>query len=262
MSILKPISIILLSTVFVACTSNEKETTEPTTVPTEKVELSHSQTILNESIKAHGGELYNTAEYSFVFRGNTYQFANDGSDYTYTKKTVKGDTTIFDVLNNGLFTRAINGEEIELTEKQIAGGTGAINSVIYFATLPYKLQDKAVNTKYVDSIVIKDKNYDVLEITFAQDGGGEDHDDEYYYWINKDTKKIDYFAYNYSVNEGGVRFRSAYNTRVVDGITFQDYVNYKAEVGTPLKDLPGLYEAGKLTELSKIDTENVVNLAK
>ena len=52
----------------------------------------------------------------------------------------------------------------------------------------------------------------------------------------------------------------AYNTRVIDGITFQDYINYKAAVGTALKDLPALYEKGKLKELSKIETENVVNL--
>jgi hypothetical protein len=38
----------------------------------------------------------------------------------------------------------------------------------------------------------------------------KDFDDEYMYWI-KDTRKVDYLAYSYHVNDGGVRFRAAFN---------------------------------------------------
>jgi hypothetical protein len=61
------------------------------------------------------------------------------------------------------------------------------------------------------------------------------------------------------VNDGGVRFRAAFNTRVIDGITFQDYINYEAPLETPLTDLPKLYVQGKLKEVSIIRTENVVH---
>ena len=71
---------------------------------------------------------------------------------------------------------------------------------------------------------------------------------------------MDYLAYMYNVNGGGIRFRSYYNRRVIDGITFQDYVNWGAELGTSLDQLPHMYEAGTLKELSKIVTENVKNL--
>ncbi|MGB5274183.1 MAG: DUF6503 family protein, partial [Flavobacteriaceae bacterium] len=118
----------------------------------------------------------------------------------------------------------------------------------------------AVNKTYAGETTIKEKNYDVLEITFDQKGGGKDHDDEFMYWIDTDTKHIHYLAYRYSSSGGGVRFRSAYNPRMVSGIRFQDFINYEAPVGTPLDSLPGLYEAGKLKELSKIETANVVCL--
>jgi len=62
------------------------------------------------------------------------------------------------------------------------------------------------------------------------------------------------------VNKGGVRFRSAYNRRVIDGIIFQDFINYKAKIGTPLFDLPSLYEKGELEELSRIETKDIQNL--
>lgn len=266
MNILKSLLIIFTIILVTACNNKEKkvtqkETLETTSTPTKQPTLSKSKRLLTKAINAHGGDLYQKAHYSFMFRGNTYQFKNEGFNYEYTKIYKKDKNDIKDVLNNGTFTRTINNKPVELSEKEIASGTGAINSVIYFATLPYKLNDAAVNSEYVEQTTIKGELYDVIEVTFSQEGGGEDHDDQYYYWINSTTNKIDYLAYNYSVNKGGVRFRSANNKRIVDGITFQDYVNYEAPVGTPLKNLPALYETNKLKELSKIDTENVVNLS-
>ncbi|KAA1245192.1 DUF6503 family protein [Aquimarina sp. RZ0] len=215
----------------------------------------NADTIISEAIEAHGGELYDKADYTFVFRKKEYRFTNNHSNYTYS---VKNDEKTCDFIVNGNFERYVNEEPVALSEKRQSKYAEALNSVIYFATLPHKLKDAAVNKKYIQSIDIKGLNYDVIKITFDQEGGGKDHDDEFYYWINKETKKIDFLAYNYKVNGGGVRFRSAYNRRVVAGITFQDYINWKASVGTPLKELPLLYEQGKLKELSRIVTEKVV----
>ena len=219
-----------------------------------------AQTILDKTIKAHGGDLYNSAHYSFLFRGNTYTFKNNNSQFHYTKKVVKGNTTVIDELKNGELTRTKNGVSVNLSDKALKDAKGAVNSVVYFATLPHNLNDKAVNKTYIEQTTIKGKTYDVLGVTFKQEGGGEDYDDAFHYWINTKTHKVDYLAYNYRVNGGGVRFRSAYNVRVVDGIIFQDYVNYKAKNGTALKDLPALFEAGKLKELSRIETEHIINL--
>jgi hypothetical protein len=164
------------------------------------------------------------------------------------------------VLENGTLTRTVNGNTTGLSPKDVAKYTEALNSVVYFATLPHKLSDAAVNKSYVGRTTIKGQDYEVVAVTFDQEGGGVDHDDEFRYWINVDTKTIDYLAYNYETNDGGVRFRSAYNPRTVGGIRFQDYVNYEAPIGTPLDELPELYEAGKLKELSRIETEYVVDL--
>ena len=212
------------------------------------------------AIDAHGGERYENAYFLFTFRDKKYTFENAGKAYEYTRSYEKNDQTIFEVLNNEGFSRSIDGKEVTLNEKQIAGGSESLNSVIYFATLPHKLLDKAVNKKYIGETTIKDEPYHIIEVTFNQEGGGSDYEDNYHYWINKNTNIVDYFAYDYQVNNGGVRFRSAYNGRVVGGILFQDYINYKAEVGTALIDLPKLWEEGKLKELSRIETEDVKEL--
>ncbi|WP_430410662.1 DUF6503 family protein [Kordia sp.] len=253
---------------FIACDTKGKptSTTETTTAVAETTQTATTKTVdkatqlTQQTIQAHGGELYDQAKYEFVFRDKKYRFKNDGNAYVYEVESTKDGNTTRDVLDNGKFSRTINNKPVELSEKKITSAIGAVNSVIYFATLPHKLNDAAVNKTFVEETTIKGEKYDVLKVTFSQEGGGEDFDDEYHYWINKATKKIDYLAYNYQVNGGGVRFRSAYNTRVVDGITFQDYINYKASVGTALKELPALYEKNELKELSKIETQNIINL--
>lgn len=212
--------------------------------------------IISATIKAHGGTLYDQADYSFIFREKEYRFTNNGDEYTYS---VKRDEKTNDFIINGNFERHINEQPIPLSNKNKSKYAAALNSVIYFATLPHKLNDAAVNKKFIETTVIKNIKYDVIQITFNQEGGGKDHDDVFHYWIHQKTKKIDYLAYNYKVNGGGVRFRSAYNRRVIDGITFQDYINWKAPVGTPLKKLASLYEQNKLKELSRIITETVTN---
>jgi hypothetical protein len=75
--------------------------------------------------------------------------------------------------------------------------------VIYFATLPYKLQDASVR-KFIEETTIKDKQYDVVGVTLGQDGGG--FDDEFHYWINKQTHKVD-LAYSYRTNDGALQNR-------------------------------------------------------
>lgn len=223
-------------------------------------ELTKADRILADALKAHGGKRYDNAHYEFIFRKNKYTFQNSKAGFEYTVRKTKDGKAIFDKMKNNDFTRMIDGKEIPLSDKEKDRYSSSINSVIYFATLPHKLQDPAVNLVYKGTTSIKGKNYEVLQITFDEEGGGKDHDDVYYYWINQETKVIDYLAYNFVVNNGGVRFRSAYNTRNVGGILFQDYINFKAPVGTPLSELPGLFEKDELKQLSLIETEAVRKL--
>ena len=222
--------------------------------------VAKGEALVASAIAAHGGSAYETAHYEFVFRGKTYTFHNQQDLYTYTRTVAKDGQIILDKMNNDGFVRKVDGVTAEMTTKQMNGTREGLNSVLYFAMLPYKLKDKAVNALYFGEQIIKGKPYELVQVTFDQEGGGKDHDDTFMYWFNKDSQVMDYLAYSYHVNGGGVRFRTAYNSRMVDGIVFQDYVNYKAAVTTPLEKLPALWEANKLKELSRIETEAVKSL--
>lgn len=258
---------VILSIGFVGCSPSQKgNMANKVAVPVDKQEtekpatMSPAQKLLKKTFEAHGGERYRDAEYVFTFRKKDYRFKNDGDNYRYESVSLKDGVTTVDVLDNGNFIRTVDGDTVTLDAKQINAGTGSLNSVIYFATLPAKLIDPAVNLALGAPTEIKGQKYEVLQVSFDEEGGGSDHEDQYCYWVNAESGRIDYLAYNYQVNGGGVRFRSAYNPRVVDGIVFQDYINYKAAVGTELETLPKLYEAGELKELSRIETEDVVAL--
>ncbi len=242
-----------------ACTNST-----PMTETQEKNEvelLSKADSIVQASIQAHGAQLFETGHFQFTFRGSSFRFKNSSNSYEYEYRGInkKGDS-IHTLLKENEVHVWKNGTTIELNEKQKVSYSDNLNSVIYFATLPYKLGDKSVNKTYAGTTVIKGIAYEVVKVTFDQEGGGTDFDDEYYYWLNAESNLIDYLAYNYQVNEGGVRFRSAYNKRSVGGVIFQDYVNYKAELGTPLSQLPSLFESDSLVEISTIDTEKVTVL--
>lgn len=216
--------------------------------------------ILNRAIIAHGADGYADAHYEFVFRDKTYTLQTDESDYVYTRQFMLNGQPVIEELKNGNFRRLTNGQLTPLSAKDSVVASNALNSVIYFATLPDKLRDPAVNLLPLPNVTINNRAYDAFGVNFDEEGGGKDHDDNYVYWVNRQTDRIDYLAYDYRVDGGGVRFRAAYNPRTVDGVLFQDYVNYKAPIGTALTELPALYAAGKLEELSRIDTEAVRNL--
>lgn len=219
-----------------------------------------ADSIIQKSILAHGGKLYQNASYSFLFRKKDYTFTNGPSSYCYTAKGMVDGQEMIDTLKDGVFKRTVNGIEQQLSKKELETSKGVLNSVIYFATLPHKLNDSAVRASHKGSSVIKGNTYHVIEIRFAEENGGKDYNDIFYYWIDKQTNLIDYLAYRYHVNGGGIRFRTAYNRREVGGISFQDYINYKASMRNPLSELPALFEGGQLIEVSRIVTEEVVNL--
>ncbi|MFT5168813.1 MAG: hypothetical protein ACI8P3_004058 [Saprospiraceae bacterium] len=218
------------------------------------------QKIIDKSIAIHGGKLYKNAHYSFEFRDKKYTFKHQDARYEYTSDQSKNDRDVHYYLSNDQFINSINGEVLLLSDKDIIRYGNTLNSVIYFALLPYRLNDPAVIKSYKGITQVKDQAYHTIEVRFSEEKGGTDHEDVYYYWINQKTSTMDYFAYNFHVNGGGVRFRKAYNARMIDGLRFQDYENYSAAAETRHGDLPGMYERGELKLLSKIELENVLRI--
>ena len=223
--------------------------------------LTDAEKIIASAIAYHGGDRLNTHDIEFRFRDKTYTSKRNKGIFSYER--IFRDSTgrnVRDVLNNDGLTRYIDGKVSDISEEKKAAYSNSVNSVIYFALLPYFLRDPAVNSELLGEVEIRGKNYNKIKVTFREEGGGRDHEDEYIYWFDKKTQALDYLAYNYLVEGGGARFREAYNIRNVGGIRFSDYINYKPTDTTrrDVKNFDHLFVNGELEKLSLIETKEVV----
>ena len=218
-----------------------------------------AEKIVDAAIEAHGGKTYEQVKIDFDFRNIHYTIFKSPSAYEYIREFTDSTGTVRDVLNNSGFTRTVNGVKIDtLTEERIGAFSRSVNSVAYFAFLPYGLNDPAAVKTLVGETEIKDEKYNLIRVTFKQEGGGDHFEDEFLYWFGKEDHLMDYMAYLYFTDGGGVRLREVSGVQEVGGIRFQNYLNYKpADKDTPLDQMQELYESGSLEKLSEINLENI-----
>ena len=216
-----------------------------------------AEEIISKAIERHGGELYNQADIDFNFRGQNFKANIVDGEYQIQRlfKDEKGE--VMDVLKNESIARWVNNQEIRLDGRARDDIYNNTNSVVYFALLPYRLNDPAVNKQLMCTSNIEGETYYKVEITYDAPGGGEDFENSFIYWIHKENYTVDYLAYSFHINGGGVRFRKAYNQREVNGIRFQDYVNYTIDRDFPAHELDFAFESGQLRELSRVDLEDI-----
>ncbi|MCB0684952.1 MAG: hypothetical protein KDC53_00465 [Saprospiraceae bacterium] len=234
--------------------------TELTTPVSERLGDPKSIAIIDQAIEKHGGDRYHKHRIEFDFRDRHYISVRDAGDYQYERIFI--DSTgqeIRDVLTNNSFIRYTNGAKTDITEERAKAYSNSVNSVIYFALLPYFLQDPAVRSSYVGSTTIENKPYDKVKITFGKDGGGKDFEDEFLYWFHQKEHTLDFLAYNYQTDGGGARFRRAINKRDIGGILFADYINYKpTEETMNILMFDSLYSNALMDSLSSIISANIV----
>ena len=89
----------------------------------------------------------------------------------------------------------------------------SVDSVLYFVQLPLTLVDVAVLRKYLGMVNINGRTYHKIEVRFSEENGGHDFEDVYLYWFEGKTFSMDFLAYSYATNGGGVRFWKAFNKK-------------------------------------------------
>jgi len=221
--------------------------------------LTDPQKIIDKAIASAGGDKFINSVIEFDFRDRHYIAKRERGKFSYERVFKDSAKTIHDFVSNDGFKREIDGVVAEVVDSMKVKYTASTNSVIYFALLPYGLNDDAVQKKFLGETIINGKAYYKVEVSFQQNGGGEDFQDVFNYWIGKDDFSIGYLSYAFSENdETSSRLRKAYNPRRIENVLFLDYVNYKPKNNKVRFDqLEELYEKGELEELSKIELQNI-----
>ncbi len=244
----KLIFVMIMLTMFMACTPGSK--TDP------------AQHFIDQACKAHGSELFDRSTIEFKFRDRNYKSSRLNGKYRYERFWDSAGVIIHDELTNGVFVRHVGQIMVKLDSKKINSLLNSVNAVFYFFALPFNLNDPAVVKEYLGEVTILDQRYDKIKITFKPNPNDRMiHDDAYVYWVNKKGHTIDFLGYNYTEpDEKGSRFRQAINRRKIQGLTVQDYINFKPIIDSiPMlpEDLDQAWVGNQLQELSKIINENV-----
>lgn len=256
--------ITLLALVFVtvwACKNDPKqEKVEEVKIDNAPKDGGKGAEIIKRVIDSAGGHRYETATIEFKFREATYKSVRNCGMFELSRSRIDSTGTPTEsIIGNTGFIYKENGEQTTLPDSMATNYENSVNSVHYFVQLPFGLDDRAVRKELIAEDSIQGKPYYEIQVNFKKQDDGEDYQDTYVYWVNKNTYKVDYLAYSYEVNGGGMRFREAINPRKVEGIRFVDYKNYnpKKESSPKLNELDELFEKGELELYSTIENKDI-----
>jgi hypothetical protein len=235
---------ILFLVLLISCNSVEKKLT--------------AQQIIDKTIAFSGTNKVSNSEINFNFRDKEYLAIRKNGNFELYRNFTKDSVFIEEVLTNTGYKRVIDAHTVIVADAMISKYSNSINSVHYFSVLPFGLNDKAVQKKLLPSSIINEKEYYKIEISFSENGGGNDFEDIFIYWIGKDDFLVDYLAYSYHTNGGGKRFRVLKEQCVKNGIRFVDYHNYKPlHKDISLIDIDKAFTDNKLTKVSEIVLKNI-----
>ena len=215
---------------------------------------------VRSSIEAHGGDLFEAMEARFTFRDAHFTVWRQDGAFRYERVyTDEGGSVIREWMTNQETGREVDGEPRPLSAQERAAVETAVNSVVYFGFLPFRLLDDAARHRDLGTTEFEGRTYRKVEVTFEQEGGGADWEDRFVYWFDDQEHTLDYLAYRYYRDGGGTRFRRAVNRRNVGGLLLQDYENYTAAAGEvdDIADYDRLAARGELQLVSTIPLEGV-----
>jgi hypothetical protein len=235
---------LLLLVLLIACKVSEQKLT--------------AQQIIDKTIQFSGADKVSSSEITFNFRDNLYAAVRKNGTFQLFRSYRKDTLLIEDVVTNNGYERLMNSQPVKVADSMVSRYSNSINSVHYFSVLPFGLNDAAVHKKLLKSASLKGKEYYKIEITFSKEGGGDDFDDVFIYWIGTDDFLVDYLAYSYHTNGGGKRFRVLKEQCIKNGIRFVDYHNYKPlNKYVSLVDIDQAFENKTLVKVSEIVLKDI-----
>lgn len=207
-------------------------------VAAEKVK---SLPIVDKAIEHHGGALYRASETRLTIRSKSGEFRivsrvdGDLFDHTITDTLPDGRERRTRVTNDTV-ERWEGGKKITLDAEGERRARDFVMSRVYFPFLPYRLNDPSVYKEDLGLVDWGGRKLHKVKITFEA-GTSTDASDEYLYWLDPQTGRIEQLAYSFGTGQerGGLRLRKPMNYRRVGGLLFFDAENLGIDGGGDLQ---------------------------
>lgn len=134
---------------------------------------------------------------------------------------------------------------------------------VYFCFLPFRLADPSAIQEDLGLESWSGRELRKVKVTFVP-GTSTDAEDEFLYWFDPESGRLEQFAYSFVGSPGGLRFRKLYNYRRIGGLLFFDQENWGAAgddltVGRISPDFVTTMERVSTVELRNIQVDPLSN---
>ena len=217
--------------------------------------------IVDRAIEHHGGEIYrsNSATLDVCSKSGCFHLETrayrDGFHYTVSGRSRDAELEV-----------ASSGEGLTVSKdgKPLVLGPGDDQRYrdwamarIYFCFLPYRLNDPGVHKKDLGLVDWDGRRLHRVKVTFEPESS-TDATDQYIYWFDPESARLEYFAYSYDDNGGGLRFRRTVNHRRVGGVLFFDQENFGVEgPGLSVDAIDPAYVREKMRHISTVRLKEI-----
>lgn len=218
--------------------------------------------IIQRSVELHGGEVYehSLVELRLCSASGCYDISvtTDGGLYRHRVAGPISTGRREVVATNDSLRHWHNGAEVEVA----SGEEGQrlrdwATARIYFAFLPYRLNDPSVVQRDLGLERWGDRELRRVKITFRP-GSSTDDQDQFVYWFDPQTARLEQFAYSFEGNPGGLRFRRLDNYRRIGGLLFFDQENLGAQGdGLSVDQIDPEFVERRMRLVSEIRLENI-----
>ncbi len=216
--------------------------------------------IVDRAIAFHGGELYrhSTVELDLCSKSGCFHLwvKADGDAWEHRVSGLAGGRRVEVRATHDNLEVWRDGEAVAVTGEEQRWRDFAM-ARIYFPFLPYRLNDPGVWKEDLGIVDWEGRKLHRVKVTF-ESGTSTDDDDEYMYWLDPGTGRVELFAYSYRDGDAGLRFRRATGHRRVGGILFFDQENFGVEgEGLAVDEIDPAFVAGRMRHVSTVRLENI-----
>ena len=121
-----------------------------------------------------------------------------------------------------------NGEPQEVDSEIESGLRDWVMARVYFTFLPFRLNDESAFKQDLGLEEWHGRRLHKVKVTFTP-GSSTHAQDEYLYWFDPESGRLEQFAYSYATSGGGLRFRKTFEHRRIGGVGFFDQENWGVE---------------------------------
>lgn len=184
--------------------------------------------IVDRAIEHHGGEIYHRSESEMTMCSGSgcYRISvrMDDGMYVYRvagpistgHREVEASNDALAHWHEGAPQQVAPADEQRLRDWAMAR--------IYFVYLPFRLNDPGVIQRDLGLEIWDGRRLQRVKVTFPV-GSSTDAQDEFMYWFDPSSARLEQFAYSFEGEPGGIRFRRLFNHRRIGGLLFFDQEN-------------------------------------